>query len=311
MKRCVLFVAALMLFSVANGQIKRLKKETDKRFNFYILNDVGRNGHYEQKDFANTLGEVAEEVDIEFVAALGDIHHYDGVRSVHDPLWMSNFENIYSHPELMMDWFPVLGNHEYRGNTQAVMDYRNISRRWSTNGRYYTQLHKIKGGGTLRLVYIDTAPLIDKYHKEFETYPDVREQDMNKQIQWIDSVLTNNNATWTVVMGHHPIKAQTTKSAAERENLQERVAPILRKHNVDFYICGHIHNFQHITEKESDLNYVVNSAASLSRKVSAIEGTQFCNGNTGFSIFSANQNSAKVIMVGKKGKVLYVAEKKK
>ena len=25
----------------------------------------------------------------------------------------------------MIDWFPILGNHEYRGNTQAVLDYTN------------------------------------------------------------------------------------------------------------------------------------------------------------------------------------------
>ena len=31
-----------------------------------------------------------------------------------------------SHPELMIDWFPILGNHEYRGNTQAVLDYTNV-----------------------------------------------------------------------------------------------------------------------------------------------------------------------------------------
>ena len=50
---------------------------------------------------------------------------------MNDPLWMTNYELIYSHPELMIDWFPLLGNHEYRGNTQAVLDYSNISRRWT------------------------------------------------------------------------------------------------------------------------------------------------------------------------------------
>ena len=81
---------------------------------------------------------------------------------------MTNYELIYSHPELMIDWFPILGNHEYRGNTQAVLDYTNVSRRWSMPGRYYTKVFE-KKGTAIRFVMIDTAPLIDKYRNESET----------------------------------------------------------------------------------------------------------------------------------------------
>ena len=88
----------------------------DKKFNFYVANDLGRNGYYDQKPIAELMGTMAEEIGPEFVVATGDIHHFEGVRSVNDPLWMTNYELIYSHPELMIDWFPVLGNHEYRGN---------------------------------------------------------------------------------------------------------------------------------------------------------------------------------------------------
>lgn len=65
----------------------------------------------------------------------------------------------------MIDWFPVLGNHEYRGNTQAVLDYTNISRRWTMPARYYTKAFEDKGA-TIRIVWIDTAPMMDKYRKD-------------------------------------------------------------------------------------------------------------------------------------------------
>ena len=116
----------------------------DKKFNFYVANYLGRNGYYDQKPIAELMGTMAEEIDPEFVVATGDIHHFEGVRSVNDPLWMTNYELIYSHPELMIDWFPVLGNHEYRGNTQAVLDYTNISRRWTMLARYYTKAFEDK-----------------------------------------------------------------------------------------------------------------------------------------------------------------------
>ena len=60
------------------------------------------------------MGSMAEAIDIEFVVAAGDIHHFEGVQSTSDPLWMTNYELIYSHPDLMIPWYPVCGNHEYR-----------------------------------------------------------------------------------------------------------------------------------------------------------------------------------------------------
>lgn len=91
--------------------------------NFYLVSDLGRNGYYEQKTIAELMGNLAEKIDIEFIVAAGDTHHFEGVASVDDPLWMTNYELVYSHPELMLEWFAVNGNHEYRGNTQAVLDY--------------------------------------------------------------------------------------------------------------------------------------------------------------------------------------------
>ncbi|MDD5814644.1 MAG: acid phosphatase, partial [Bacteroidales bacterium] len=50
---------------------------------------------------------------------------------------------------------------------------------------------------------------------------------------------------------------------------------------------------------------VVNSAASLARKVKAIDGTVFCSPEPGFSILSANKSSLTLRMVDKNGNVLH------
>ena len=143
----------------------------EDKLSFFVANDLGRNGYYDQKPIAETMGRIAEVVGPEFVLAAGDVHHFEGVQSVNDPLWMTNYELIYSHPELMIDWFPICGNHEYRGNTQAVIDYSNVSRRWEMPSRYYTKAFE-EDGVTLRVVWLDTTPLIDKYRKDAEKYPD-------------------------------------------------------------------------------------------------------------------------------------------
>lgn len=305
----VLFLSLIATIQWSLSQIKDYSIFEDK-FTFYVANDLGRNGYYDQKPIAELMGTMAEEVGPEFVLAPGDIHHFEGVQSVNDPLWMTNYELIYSHPELMLDWFPALGNHEYRGNTQAVMDYSNVSRRWTMPARYYTKVFE-KEGTSIRIVWIDTAPLIDKYRKESDSYPDACKQNMNEQLAWIDSVLTVSQEDWVIVAGHHPIYAETAKDESERSNLQERLDPILRRHPVDLYVCGHIHNFQHIRRPDSSIDYVVNSSGSLSRKVKPMEGTVFCSGEPGFSICSVSKQEFNLYMIDKTGTILHTVTKKK
>lgn len=310
-KNIITLFMALFVVTVSFAQTPESWKTLEKPLNFYLANDLGRNGYYDQKPIAELMGNMAENVDIECVIAAGDVHHFEGVRSVNDPLWMTNYELIYSHPELMIPWYAILGNHEYRGNTQAVIDYSAVSARWNVPDRYYTFAME-NDGVTVRFVMVDTAPLLDKYREDAEKYPDACKQDMNKQLAWIDSVLTAAKEDWVLVVGHHPIYAETGKDDSERLDLQKRLDSVLRKHkNVDMYLCGHIHNFQHIRKADSNIDYVVNTSGSLSRKVKPVDGTKFCSGETGFSLISADKKELNLHMINKEGKVIYTVSRKK
>lgn len=314
MKKVIsLFILSLLVSSslFAQKTVDDLATATDDKFNFIIATDLGRNGYYDQKPIADLMGKTAEKVDIEFIISSGDTHHYQGIQSTTDPLWMTNYELVYSHPELQVEWYPILGNHEYRGNTQAVIDYSKISRRWSMPDRYYSQVHKLDNGESLRILYIDTPPLIDKYREESDSYPDAVKQDMKKQLSWIDSELTKSNEKWKIVVGHHPIFAETSKDLNERTDMQNRVDPILKKHKVDMYISGHLHNFQHLKVEGSDIDYITNSSGSLSRKIKPVKETQFCSPETGFIICSASDEQLTIYMINNKGEVLYKIDRKK
>lgn len=284
---------------------------TDESQNFYVVNDLGRNGYYQQKPIADLLGEMATKVDIEFIAALGDTHHFDGVASTQDPLWQTNYEWIYSHPELMIDWFAVLGNHEYRGNTQAVMDYTDVSRRWNMPSRYYARTVEAGENQSALLVFIDTAPLIDKYHKESDTYPDASKQNIEQQLAWIEQTLKNSDAKWKIVMGHHPVFADTKKSEKERLDMQKRLKPLLDQYKVDAYLCGHIHSFQHIRPEGSEVEYFVNSSGSLARDVKKMDGTQFCSSDAGYTLVSMEDSKLSFFMINGDGKIIYNYSKEK
>lgn len=303
----MLCCSTINLFAQTPEQWEKLKGD----INLYLANDLGRNGYYDQKPIAELMGRMGETIGPKCVIAAGDIHHFNGVASVNDPLWTTNYEQIYSHPELMIDWFPVLGNHEYRGNTQAVLDYGQISRRWMMPSRYYTKVFN-KKGLSLRVVFIDTTPLINRYRKEYTTYPDARKQNDVAQLQWLDETLRNAHEDWVIVVGHHPIYAETSKPQEERDDMQKKVLPLLHKYNnVALYACGHIHNFQHIRKSNDKIDYVVNSSASLARKVNPIDGTQFCSSEPGFSVISATASQLNLYMIDKEGKVLYTVTHRK
>jgi hypothetical protein len=277
----------------------------DGHFTFLICSDLGRNGYYEQKPVAEMMGEVAELTGVEFIAALGDVHHFWGVRSVQDPLWLTNFEWIYKHPELMIPWHPVLGNHEYRGNTRAVLDYGTVSRRWEMPGRFYAMTEPVSDGVQVLLLFIDTTPLIDSYREDFIDYPDTAVQSIDGQLTWMDTTLGGSHARWKVVMGHHPVYVGTTKKTAERTDLQKRLQPLLDAHEVDAEYSGHVHNFQHIRVAGSNVDYFVNTSGSQTRKVVPFEGALFGSSDPGFTLCTVTPTELITTFVNEQGRIIY------
>lgn len=306
MRKFATFTLLLFVWFGAVSSNSKVWKSMKKDINIFVISDSGRNGYYDQKPIAEVMGQMAEKISPRCVVATGDVHHFDGIQSVQDPLWMTNYELIYSHPKLMIPWLPILGNHEYRGNTKAVIEYSDISRRWCMPDRYYTKVYKVKGA-TLRIVMIDTTPIIEQYRRSKDSnYASVAKQDYNEQLEWLNTVLSSATEDWIIVVGHHPIYADTGKSNKERRDMQNRVGETLRRYEdkVDLYICGHIHNFQHIRRGDCKIDYIVNSSAARGRSVKAIEGTKFCSPVPGFSVLAADKKSLCLHMINSKGEVL-------
>lgn len=278
---------------------------------FFLVSDLGRNGYYKQKSIAEMMGRLAEKVGPDFIIAAGDTHHFNGVASVNDPLWMTNYELIYSHPELMIEWLAINGNHEYRGNTQAVLDYSKVSRRWVIPSRYYSKVVDAGVGEKMLILFIDTTPLIDRYREDPEKYPDAIRQDREEQLRWIDRTLAVSQEKWKIVVGHHPLYADTSKEDSERIDMRKYVEPLLDKYGVDIYFCGHIHNFQHIKPGGSKVDYVVNSAASLARSVGVMEDTVFCSPEEGFTLVTVSDNELTFHFMNGEGRIIYSYTRKK
>jgi predicted MPP superfamily phosphohydrolase len=315
--------AALLLFfvcaSISCGSKPSVAPNSDgiprlsgDNFNFIIASDMGRRGVSDQQRIADLMDEAASVNELQLIAVAGDPIHDEGVQSADDPEWQIKIEKVYAAPSLhAIPWYAVPGNHEYRGNVQALLDYSGKSQRWNAPARYFSleqPLEKKKKGETLLLVFIDTTPLIDKYRSgEDSNYADsdAGQQDIDSQLAWIEQVLGESKARWKIVIGHHPVFADSEKDETERADMQNRLDPLLTRYNVDLYVCGHIHNFQYLRPAERSTAYVVNSSASKSREVKPIEGTVFCDSSPGFSIVSVSPDSLDFYMINREGKTIY------
>jgi tartrate-resistant acid phosphatase type 5 len=280
------------------------KKTFGRALNFVIVSDWGWNGLKHQQEVADQMAKSADSVNAKFIASCGDNFQVNGVASAQDPLWMINYENIYKGLSLQVDWYPVLGNHDYKGSPQAEIDYSKISRRWRLLDHYYTFAKKVNDSVSVRFIFMDTPPLVTEYYKNPGEYTEITKQDTAKEMKWLKGVLENSKEQWKLVFGHHPVYS-ASKTHGNTKEMIDRVRPLLEKYHAQFYFCGHDHDFQHLHEKGKNVEYIVTGTGGDPRPASSNEMSVFSKSEPGFSIVSLKADSLRICFVGIKGNIIY------
>jgi acid phosphatase len=272
--------------------------------NFVLIGDWGRAGRDNQLDVANQMGKTAAAIGSKFTVSVGDNFYENGVTGLDDPYWRTSFEDVYTAPSLQSPWKVILGNHDYRGNVQAQLDYSSHSPRWQLPARYYIDSQNLPDGGTADFFYIDTSPFIRKY---IGSNVNIAGQDTDAQLAWLDKALGESKATWKIVIGHHPIYTALAPENGydhDQPDLIARVDPVLRAHDIKIYIAGHDHNLQAVTV--NGVNYVVNGAGSATyQATSAVIRNGFVSGNHGFMTIALSSEKLDYQLIDMTGKTLY------
>ncbi len=293
--------------SVPTDTAMLIKK--NNALHFIVMGDWGRNGTDHQKEVAVQMGKTASEIKAQFIIAAGDNFYPSGVISEWDPLWKYSFEDIYTAFSLQWDWYPVLGNHDYKSNPDAQVKYTSISRRWKMPGRYYSKKFFINGDTTqgVLIVFIDTNPLIPEFYKNTEYGPNVKTQDTTKQKKWLAKVLsdTAHNIKWKIVVGHHPMftgggRTEGYDTRAVRNSLK----PLLDKYEVDMYLAGHEHSLQHIVPA-GKTHHFISGAASEKTAAKLLPESKMAASEYGYMLFSATANSMLLQTIDYTGKIIY------
>jgi len=273
-------------------------------YTFVVIGDWGRNGNEDQMKSVQSFANIVEKADAEFIVSTGDNFYPIGVQSVDDIQWMNSFEVPYKAHPLHIPWYVVLGNHDYRGNAQAQIDYSKRSRRWNMPSRYFTKKHLLEDASPkteVQLFYIDTNPFITDYQEHNEEY-NVKGQDTKKQLRWLELELKKSTAKWKFIVGHHHIYSGG-KRKGEQKELVSTIVPLMKKYNVSAYFNGHEHDLQHI--ERDGLHFITSGAGSEVRSTGSIEGTKFAKSMHGFVTVSLTNTEALLQFVDEKEMVQY------
>lgn len=296
------------------GFIPELKTQ-EKSLNFLVMGDFGRLGQYYQKEVATQMGKAAMTIEADFTVCVGDNFYPNGVQSPTDHQWIASFEDIYKNIGLHHNWYVALGNHDYRGNIQAQIDYSKISRRWKMPETYYSKTFELKNGEKVLMVVMDTNPYIENYYKKGgDMYNNIIAQDTIAQTKWLKETLATKDTSikWKIVVGHHPLySGGKRKTNPETIAFANSFAPIFDKYKVDAYLCGHEHDLQVIKPKGRYITQFLSGAASEVRPTGNTEGTLFAKSDAGFMTFSITDKIMLVQLVNAEGKIIYTTEIKK
>lgn len=283
------------------------KPKDDYDLHFIAVGDWGRNGADHQLAVAQQMGKWADLHANDFIISTGDNFYPSGVVSEHDPLWHYSFENIYTAFSLQWDWYPILGNHDYKSDPDAQVRYSGISRRWKMPARYYSRIFKLRDDKKVLMAFIDTNPMIPEFYTNSEYGPHVAGQQPEKQLEWLDQLLENSDAHWKIVVGHHPLytagpRTDNYDTLAVRKVLET----MFEKRRVDIYLSGHEHSLQHLKVEGKKFHQFISGAGSEITPVkNNLPYSRFARDQYGFFYFSINAEGLKCQIIDYQGHEIY------
>jgi len=271
-KTCLfsLLIAALLGLSHTPIQAK------ENAISFLAFGDFGT-GSKMQYQVAEAMQKKCQHSGCDFVITLGDNIYNNGVQSVSDSQFQSKFEKPYA--QLPYRFHMVLGNHDYRGNIQAQIDYTQKSKKWYLPAKYYT--FKTGHSSFFALDTNDPNP---------------------EQVRFLTSGLKNAHTPWKIAFGHHPRHSngyyKNSQSAGQIKLLDSMCS------QVALYLSGHEHNQQHI-QKGCAIDYLIVGSAAGMRAGASGPGTQFYRPGYGFAWVKVSEQEIYFELLDENAKVHY------
>ncbi|CAK9164371.1 unnamed protein product [Ilex paraguariensis] len=263
---CLLLLITIsfgLSFICTVAELQRFEHPTKSHgtLSFLVIGDWGRKGEFNQSEVALQMGRIGKRLDIDFTVSTGDNFYDNGLEGENDPAFEESFTKIYTAKSLQKRWYSVLGNHDYRGDAEAQLSplLRKVDSRWICLRSFLVNAE------IAELFFVDTTPFVEEYFTEKEHTYDWRGVTPQKTytaevLKEIESALRQSTAKWKIVVGHHAIRS--VGHHGDTQELIQRLLPILKAYNVDFYMNGHDHCLEHISDNESPIQFLTSGAGS-------------------------------------------------
>jgi len=253
---------------------------TDAPIRVLAFGDFG-NGSPDQKRVAQTIGTYHQAQPFNLAITLGDNFYSIGMESPADPRWKTWFEDLYA--PLGIPFFASLGNHDWGHPDSPASEilYTGKTPTWRMPAAYYTFT-----AGPVQFFALDTQSV----------------SLAQKQREWLDRELSNSQARWKIVYGHHPIYSDGNYE--DRPDLIASLLPILAN-RADAYICGHDHNLQALQPQRGVRFYVAGGGGAGLYDVTESPRSLFVSRSNGFAVLDADATRLVIKLVDDTGKVVY------
>ncbi len=269
-------LTALTTLLAFGGQSAPAVQTLDKQtVRFVSFGDFGT-GASVQYQVADAIDKKCKASGCDFAITLGDNIYNNGVTAVSDPQFQSKFEKPYA--KLNFPFYMTLGNHDYRGNVQAQVDYTRQSKKWKMPSRYY-----VFSEGPVTFFALDTNK------------PD------SAQFNFMQRKLAESTTPWNIVFGHHPRVTNSFYKNTQSAELKKLIDLFCGKSKI--YLAGHEHDKQHLKATACGMDYLIAGTGGGQRPPGRGPNTLFAGNTFGFAWFEVSQNQLRFELLDAKGKM--------
>ncbi len=219
---------------------------------FVSMADTGT-GAQGQYQVAQAMSQYYQKKPFPMVLMAGDNIYNNGE--------ISKIQQVFEQPyqpllEQGVKFHACLGNHDIRSeNGDPQVKYSGFN----MQGRYYTFAR-----GGVQFFALDTN----------------NNANWKDQLTWLESQLSQSNATWKIVFGHHQI--YSSGHYGVNQPFVENLTPLFEKYGVQLYINGHDHHYER-TASINGTTYLICGAGAGLREVGQSPWTEYSASRLSFA----------------------------
>lgn len=300
-------ISSLLLFLLLSAACVGQTTQTSpgqQSIQFIVIGDWGMQGNEDQKQVALQMDRLAAKFSIDFIVTTGDNFYPFGVQSTDDPLWQTNYEDVYSLPHIKeIPWYVTLGNHDYFGDFQAEIAYAKEHAKWILPTNYYAKDIISNNKHLVKMLFVDSNPYIHEYLNRPDLYHHIETQDTDKQTKWLKKEISDDSPIWKIIFAHHPL--YTSGAHGETVELKQAWAGLFKQYNVHAYFSGHDHHLEHIKTAGPTHYFISGGGGAGIRRVGSSTHTLFSLSSHGFAHVVLDQLCMRVRFINQKGEELY------